>query len=125
MPTTIPNPQNGSNNPYNPNTYSYNGGAAGFGQIYAGNGITSLTTNQRTVLELQRVNNELNYVFTGEENGAFVKMVLAPEYDLKPLEHFLLQGLITACSNSLVTCAFVMSYVRAHNLERHFKFSPA
>lgn len=142
MPHTIgsPNPQNGSNNPYNPNTYSYSSNSTiSAGQIYAaGTGILSgsaiglskadldsvtIQPVSRSVMEMNWVGDSISYVFTGEENNTTVKMVLTPEADLKPIEMLLLTTMIQACANRIATCEGVMRYVRANNLERHFKFS--
>lgn len=75
---------------------------------------------------MQWVFDELKTVLTGEENGQRVNLELTPERNISAYEQFCITSLITAivggCCPSPVA---LMSYVRKHNLERHFKFSVA
>lgn len=151
MPHTIskqpqaqsPNSQNGGSNPYqyNANTYtigagigSLNGGYVssppnGYGNITV-NGIGAIDTlsltPQRQIMSMQWVGDRLKTTFTGEENNQFVNLELSPERDISPYEQLSLTLLIT----SITSChapspTALMSYVRNHHLERHFKFSAA
>jgi hypothetical protein len=148
MPHTIksptpssPNPQNGGNNPYNPNTYTLGSGINGLGGGYVtspANGYGNITvagsgpygaitlSAPRQVMTMKWIGDVLQTVLTGEENNQFVNLELTPERDITPLEQLRITTLITAISGGgLPSCTALMSYVRRHHLERHFKFSAA
>jgi len=67
---------------------------------------------------------ELNTVFTEIEGNQLVFARLAPEYDLTAIEGLRIQQLLVACAAHLYSGGMKpLSYIRKHNLERHFKFS--
>jgi hypothetical protein len=150
MPHTItsptpssPNPQNGHANPYgyNPNTYTIGNGINGLGGGYVtspANGHGNITvagsgpygaitiSPPRQIMTLKWIGDALQTILTGEENNQFVNLELTPERDITPLEQLRITLLITSISSGgLPSCTALMSYVRQHHLERHFKFSVA
>jgi hypothetical protein len=62
--------------------------------------------------------------FTGEENGQYLNLEFAPEWNITTLEQMQVNFLLTGAIHQVVTtCQHVMQYVRLHQLERHFKIS--
>lgn len=71
----------------------------------------------------------MDVTFTEEENGVWVKAVLATAYDLTPKESLAINLLVTGISILSATGSISranirpISYIRKHNLERHFNIS--
>jgi hypothetical protein len=71
----------------------------------------------------------MDVTFTEEESGVWVKAVLSPAYDLSPKEGLAINLLITGISILSTTGSASranlrpISYIRKHNLERHFNIS--
>lgn len=61
----------------------------------------------------------------GSENNQTVKLVLAPEGNMTPKESLLLNVLFSSLMSGAGEPSHeqLMSFVRQHNLERHFKMS--
>jgi hypothetical protein len=138
MPHTIksptpysPNSQNGANNPHNLSGSSANsiGGYISTplnskNTVGGGQYGTIAFSAPRQVMTMKWIGDSLQTILTGEENGQFVNLELAPERDITPLEQLRITMLITSISSDgRPSCTTLMSYVRQHHLERHFKFS--
>jgi len=54
-------------------------------------------------------------------DGKRVKAVFAPEDDLRPIESVRINALMTGCSSMLKVRP--ITYIKLHNLSRHFRFS--
>ena len=127
-----PNPQNGSNNPYNPFTYTFGSGVAGSAPAPTVIGVPSTkspfslthTTPRQLLRMTTSAQGDLVVTFTGEENGVYLNLEFAPERDITPLEQIQFNLLLTGTIHQIVTqCQHVMQYIRSHQLERHFKIS--
>lgn len=110
-----------ANGSYNPNTYSItSNGVGGFGY---GN-IT--ISPARAAYSVKWVYDDIVMIFAAEENDKALNLELVAERDITPLEQFHLQKLISSFSmGSAPSPVLLMSYVRRHHLERHFKISAA
>lgn len=114
-----------ANGAYNPNTYSIN--ASNTTGIIGGYGYGTISiTPARSAFSVKWVGDDLKMVFAAEENDVQLNLELVAERDISPLEQLHLQQLISSFSaGSTASPALVMSYVRKHHLERHFKISAA
>jgi hypothetical protein len=61
----------------------------------------------------------------GEENNQVVKLQLTPESDMTPKESLLMNVLFASLmgASNKPSNAALMKFIRAHNLERHFRMS--
>jgi hypothetical protein len=128
-----PNPQNGPNNPYyNPFTYTYGAAVGGVPAAPTVIGVPStkapFTLTHTSPRQLLRMTTspqgDLIVSFTGEENGQYLNLEFAPERNITTFEQIQFNLLLIGAIHQVVTtCQHVMQYVRAHQLERHFKIT--
>lgn len=105
-----------------PSTYAISSvGSAGSLTAHQTGHITTSSTTPLSV-EVMRINPDCQVVMMEQQSdGQRVKAVLSPEFDMSPTEMCHIVTLLFAISCGANSKP--ISFIRRHNLERHFKFS--
>lgn len=125
MPNSIysPSPQN----------QSYSGASSSTiatGTVYtASASLNGLTSSDFTpvnkllpICEMKMSNTNVSLVFNVLDDGNDVKLEFAPEPDMTVSELMKITMMVTIANIGRLTSTDALEYVRAHSLERHFKF---
>jgi hypothetical protein len=64
----------------------------------------------------------IQLIFSEMEGTQLIFAELTPEHSITPLDALRIQVLMVACNNGMGLVK-PLTYIRKHNLERHFKFS--
>lgn len=83
-----------------------------------------LAPNRPPVIEVIAANDDVTYTFIEQEGSDMVRAELKPEYDISALDSLKITKLIGACMLTASGLQFFkpITYIRRHNLERHFTF---
>ena len=78
--------------------------------------------NNKPVCELKMANANVSLVFNASDDQGDVKLEFAPEPDMTVSELMKITMMVTIANCGRLASTDALEYVRAHSLERHFKF---
>jgi len=110
----------------NPSIYSTSvtvGSLSGSSYTYgaSSNSIDTLSANRAVCKMCPLDDGGIQLIFSETEDNQLVFAELAPEHSITSLDTLRIQVLIAACNTSGKVKP--LTYIRKHNLEKHFKFS--
>jgi hypothetical protein len=103
----------------NPSIYSY---SSNFGTLSTGLSTSQVGATIPTGKFRSLDDGGIQLVFSEMEGNQMVSAELNPEHSITSLDTLRIQVLIAAC-NVAINTVKPLTYIRKHNLERHFKFS--
>jgi hypothetical protein len=110
-------------------TYTVGNGLSAADLANVGNVTLTMSPKFSTMNWAPMDKGEVDITFHEEEAGVWVKAVLAPAYDMTPRESMNIQLLITGIVYGAMAKAMTqtkpLTFIRKHNLERHFNISLA